>query len=370
MTEINHLFLKGNTGNAFTIRQAPFSNNAELLANKRLDRETDSFYYLTIQATNVEEQKTTTKILKVQVADKNDNAPVFQQSVYRHTIYSNITVGSQVYQVRAIDPDTGDNAQIRYSLHNLPAEFEIKPETGIILLKQKLRVDRTKAYTLIVEAKNGVHLTIATVQIVVVPVNEFRPFFQRLNYRVRVSEAVEVGTSIVRISAMDSDTGVLAKLTYTIINGSRATFEVDDNGDVRNIQSLFGMGGRVFNLKIGVHDGGNPPLHATQDAHVTITIVNMKRHKVKFDVPKYTIPVMENIPVSSSILTVRAVSGLSPENLDNLRNKDRKSNINSKRIAYSLTNKDPSSRFFRIGKYNGVLYTSREIDYEKHKEFR
>lgn len=207
---------------------------------------------------------------------------MFPNNDYRKTIYSNTSVGTEVFKVKAIDADTGDNAQIRYNLISSQAEFELMPKTGIILLKNKLRIDRTRAFTLIIVANNGIHKpAYATVQINVIAVNEFRPYFQRLNYRVLVTEAVEVNTSIVRISAMDGDTGLLARLTYTIINSSRSTFAVDENGDLRNIQPLFGMGGRVFILKVGVHDGGNPPLHALQDAKVTITVVKMKRQKTK-----------------------------------------------------------------------------------------
>ncbi|KXJ18697.1 fat-like cadherin-related tumor suppressor homolog isoform X2 [Exaiptasia diaphana] len=361
---------KGNVGNAFKILQFPYSNNASLVTNTRLDRENVSYYYLTIQATNVEERKTSTKTLRVQVVDRNDNAPVFPNPNYRKTIYSNISIGTEVFRVNAIDTDTGANAQIRYYLANHKAQFNIVPETGIIVLKQKLRIDRTLAYTLIVAAINGPHRAITTVRVNVIAVNEFRPYFQRLNYRVQVSEAVEIGTSVVRISAMDSDTGLFAKIRYTIINGSKTLFEVDENGDLRNLQSLFGMGGKRFTLKVGARDGGNPPLHALQDAKIVINVIRMDRHKVKFDVPKYNIPILENIPVGSSILTVRAISGLSPENLDNSRRAQRRFGKSSKRIVYTISNKDLSSRYFRIGKHTGTIYTNRKIDYEKNKEFR
>jgi len=269
--------------------------------------------------------------------------------------------------VNAVDIDTGANAQIRYYLVNRKIHFDIVPETGAIVVKQKLRIDRTLSYILIVEAINGPHSAITTVRLNVIAMNEFRPYFQRLNYRVRVSEAVEIGTSVVRISAMDSDTGLFAKLKYSIINGSRILFEVDQNGDLRNLQPLFGMGGKVFTLKVGIHDGGNPPLHALQDAKIVITIVSMKRYKVTFDVPKYSIPILENIPFGSSILTVRAVSGLSHE--DTTRRAQRRMGKRAKRIVYSIANQD-GVNFFRIDKHSGTIYTNRDIDYEKNKEFR
>ncbi|XP_031567536.1 protocadherin Fat 4-like isoform X2 [Actinia tenebrosa] len=354
---------RGNIANAFKLIQRPERGGASLVANVVLDRENVSYYYLIIQATNVDEQKISTTTLRVEVLDINDNGPKFLKSQYSTTINSNVSIGTEVLRVYAVDPDTGENAQIRYYLITYTQLFQILPETGTIIVKQRIQLDRTRTFTLIVAAINGEHRAVVSVNVQVVALNEFRPFFQRLNYQVSVSEAIKVGTSLIRISATDSDTGSFSQLKYSITSGNNNLFRIDDSGDVRTTKSLHSIGVKNFTLRISVRDSGNPPLKSVQSAKLVVLVTSMERYKVKFDVPLYTIAIMENIPVGSSILNVRAVSGLSASRPG--RQKENRKG----RIVYSIENKD-GAPFFRISKHTGAISTRRPFDYELQKEFR
>ncbi len=59
---------------------------------------------------------TTTVI--VRVSDQNDNAPVFKDPVYRLEVPENTNV-AVVHTVVAMDPDSGINGQIIYSIAGL-----------------------------------------------------------------------------------------------------------------------------------------------------------------------------------------------------------------------------------------------------------
>lgn len=99
-----------------------------------LDREQDSEYSLTIQASDGgTPPRTSIMEIDVTVTDQNDNDPEFEETSYRHTISENIDVGSTVITVHADDADEGTNAEVQYSMDNATLGlFQIDTSTGHI----------------------------------------------------------------------------------------------------------------------------------------------------------------------------------------------------------------------------------------------
>ena len=324
-----------------------------------------SWYNLTIQAFNTEENKTSTKVLSINVTDENDNAPVFPRTNYSVTIFSNLSSGSEIFRISATDADIGENARMRFYLLNHQSLFRMLPDSGTILLNQKVRVDSRRSYTLIVAARNGAHKTITSIKVRVLAVNEFRPFFEHLQYRIKVSEAMKSGNSVTKVLAKDFDYGTNGELNFSIIAGNASYFSIDDEGVVRTRESLLTLGGLNCSLTVIVSDLGTPPKRAKHIAKVFITIEEIRKHKVTFDLKEYHVTIAENTPVGSTILTVRAVTGVKRTRLDAERRLEKK----SKRVVYSIGNPDGNLKF-TIGKHTGIIKTKVAMDYEKVKEYR
>ena len=363
-------FLVGNTGNAFELRPHPSGRSASLLASKRLNRETKSLYNITIQAINADENKTSTKMIQIKVTDENDNAPVFSRHNYSVTIFSNFSSGSEVLRVNATDADVGENARIWFYLINHRNLFRLLPQTGTILLNQKIRVDRTHSYTLFVGANNGAHKTITTVRVRVLAMNEYRPFFENLKYTIHVSEALKTGNSVTKVLARDYDYGTNGELNFTIISGNKSYFRIDENGVVRTRESLLKLGGSNCTLTVVVSDKGTPPKRSTDKAQVFIIITEIKKDKVKFDLPIYHVSIAENTPIGATILVVRAVTGVKTTRIEGpTQLAERRLDRKSKRVVYSIGNAD-GYRYFSIGKHTGEIRTKVAMDYEKIKNYR
>ena len=361
------MFTTGNIGNAFELTHHPLGQSASLVATKRLDRETTPWYNLTILAKNTEENKTSTTVLSINVTDDNDNAPIFTRTNYSVTILSNRSSGSEIFRVSATDADVGDNARIRFYLLNHQSLFRMLSSSGTILLNQKLRVDRKRTYTLIIAARNGPHKTITFVSVRVLPVNEYRPFFENLQYRIKVSEAMKVGNSVIKVLAKDFDYGTNGELNFSIIAGNISFFSIDDTGVVRTRASLLTLGGKNSTLTVVVNDRGKPPKRATHIAKVFIIIEAIKKHKVTFDLKEYHVAIAENTPVGATILTVRAVFGRTK--VDEIPQAQRRLDKRSKRIVYSIGNA-LGNLAFTIGRHTGEITTKLNLDYEKIKEYR
>jgi len=366
---IKYTIVTGNTGNAFELRPHPLGQSASLVASKRLDREKMSFYNLTIQATNSEENKTSTKVILINVTDENDNPPIFSRTNYNVTVFSNLSSGSQVLRVSATDADVGENTRTRYYLLTHQSLFRMLPQSGTILLNQKVRVDRSRTFMLIVAARNGAHKTLTNVRVRVLPVNEYRPFFENLKYTIQVSEALKAENSVTKVLARDFDYGINGELNFTIIAGNTSYFKIDGEGVVRTRKSLLTLGGSNCTLTVVVSDKGTPPKRSKHIAKVFITIEEIKKHKVKFDLPVYHVAIAENTPVGATILTVRAVTGMKKTRIEEITQVERRLDKRSKRVNYSIGN--PEGRlYFTIGKHTGEIKAKVAMDYEKTKEYR
>lgn len=101
----------------------------------RLDAESQNTYILYVEVFNSTDgavfDKTT---VKIKIDDSNDNAPIFNQSLYTRvvTVEDSITFGSQILTVSASDHDTSTNAEVMYSLSLITPGFAINSTSGEI----------------------------------------------------------------------------------------------------------------------------------------------------------------------------------------------------------------------------------------------
>jgi hypothetical protein len=119
--EIVYSIVSGNKNTAFE-----FQANGQLIAKKKLDRETTASYSLVIQAKDKGTPSLFTRVpVQVAVLDKNDNTPQFTQDAYSCSIDENSASNSRVCFVRATDADIGKNGEVVYELVSPSNEFSV-----------------------------------------------------------------------------------------------------------------------------------------------------------------------------------------------------------------------------------------------------
>ncbi|XP_025754797.1 protocadherin gamma-C3-like [Oreochromis niloticus] len=96
------------------------SKYAEMVLQMQLDREKVSRLSLKLIAVDGgNPQRSGTANIDINVLDVNDNAPVFNQSVYKATVIENAAKGTNIVTVNATDADSGSNGYITYSISNV-----------------------------------------------------------------------------------------------------------------------------------------------------------------------------------------------------------------------------------------------------------
>uniref|UniRef100_A0A8C3VLH9 Cadherin-related family member 2 n=1 Tax=Catagonus wagneri TaxID=51154 RepID=A0A8C3VLH9_9CETA len=178
------------------------------------------------------------KEMQVIVEDRNDNAPVFQNTDFSTTISETLPIGSEVFSVLAVDKDTGSSGAVVYSIERvIPSSdgseylFRILP-SGSIILNGNLSYNNKSAFyqlelkacdsggpynnSIVVQCSSPVFVSIS-----VIDQPDLDPQFVREFYSASVAEDAPQGTSVLKVEAMDGDRGINDLVIYSISNSTR-----------------------------------------------------------------------------------------------------------------------------------------------------
>ncbi|XP_059201528.1 protocadherin-19 isoform X1 [Centropristis striata] len=260
-------------------RLQEYESFSTILVDGRLDREQKDTYNLTIQAEDSGMPPLrATKSLVVKVTDENDNPPHFLKPHYQEMVMENNLPGSCLLAVSAEDPDLGMNGTVSYSI--VPGEIKhmdvntyvsINP-SGRIYSMRSFDHEYTRTFDFKVLARDNGNPSLssnATVRIVVLDVNDNTPVMTNpplVNGTAEVSipRNAGVGYMVTQVKADDYDEGENGRLTYTISEGDRAFFEIDQvNGEVRSTR-MFGENVKsTYEITVVARDHGKPSLSAS-----------------------------------------------------------------------------------------------------------
>lgn len=239
-------------------------NTGELKITGQLDRERVEKYTLNLTAYDLGvPQRFTSHVLGITILDENDNVPKFDRVAYSFFLPESVANGTDVYQLRAVDPDQGRFGVISYSLATDTNDFSLDSSSGQLSVSHLLDYESVDVYELRVVATDGGGLTAQTyVMVQVADVNDCPPRFSRnTDLTIKVAEDLPVGSLVTLINAYDADS---TKLRYSIDDEESASFSIDDDsGAVRLSKLLDYEIVPIFNISVTATDDGLPPLSTT-----------------------------------------------------------------------------------------------------------
>lgn len=192
---------------------------------------------------------------------------------------------------------------------------------------------------------------ITTLTITITDVNDHTPNFSSGScYPLAIPENNEKAV-IHTVVASDSDVGKNGQITYAITSGNfENKFFIDSNTGELTALSLDRESKSRYYLTITAQDHGSPTLKST--CNITVVVEDKNDNDPKFDSPKYSATIPENIPMDTSVLKVYA--------------SDADIGVNS-RLIYSLANE--SQWLFRIDNKTGVITTAGVFDRERQSVY-
>ncbi|XP_034179895.1 DE-cadherin [Osmia lignaria lignaria] len=146
------------------------------------------------------------QVFRIEIADKNDNAPHFTQAVYTaNSILENANINAPVTEVKALDSDTASPVTYSIIYGNTDDSFYIEDTTGKIRVKKPLDYEKITEYNLTVRAFDGVYNDTAQVKIFIENVNDNPPVFEDFNKNPTIKEETLVEGCITTVVAYDPD---------------------------------------------------------------------------------------------------------------------------------------------------------------------
>ncbi|KAM8732191.1 protocadherin gamma-A11-like isoform 34-T34 [Acanthopagrus schlegelii] len=336
----------------------------EMILHTSLDREKQEEHKLTLTAFDGgNPQKSGSVKINVVVLDANDNAPVFNQAVYRVTVSENAPRGTVILTVSATDNDKGGNEEIMYSFsqHTDSASslFDIDPHSGEMTVIGVLDYEKAKHYEIDLEATDKGGLADACkVLIEVTDQNDNAPIISIISLSNPIPEDSAPDTVIAMLNIKDLDSGkngqvkclISADLPFKIKSSSTNFYSLmsDDVLDRETVSE--------YNITIIAMDEGSPPYSSNKTINLRISDVN--DHAPMFPRPLMTAFITENNSPGMSLISVKATD---------------KDSGNNARISYFLEdtqlNGMSASAYFSVHAESGEILAVRSFDYEQTKEF-
>ncbi|NXH79503.1 PCDB8 protein, partial [Hydrobates tethys] len=266
---------------SFSLRSA-YKNYYELVTVSALDREETARYILTVTAADVGSPPlTTTQTFTVDISDVNDNAPVFNQTLYTMYVHENNVPTVLIGAVSATDADVGPNAKVIYSLAPAhPTErapcscISVNSENGHVFVLRSLDYEQVRQIEVLVSASDAGSPPLSanvTVHLVVVDENDNAPLVLHPSQdssppsNELVPMSAEAGYLITKVVAIDADSGQNSWLSYHLLRASDpGLFAVGtQSGEVRLRRAVTERDAVKQKLVILVRDNGRPALSAT-----------------------------------------------------------------------------------------------------------
>ena len=283
---------------------------------------------------------------------RDEQPPVFVSEPYSTSIIETRAIGSQVYQVTAIDTDL--RGSIVYGVagdFRAPYYFDIDSNDGTISVKSDLRLESSSiaSYNLIVTARDSLSpakVATATVLITVIR-NPSTPVFGLTAYQTTVSEYLSLGTVIFNISATDPD-GDTVRYSFipqndqfnpNINKGLDYFYILETSGLVYLKQPLTNdvTDDSRYTMTVQARDQ-RIPNERFATAPVTVFVTRTRNPPVFVQTP-YVKTVSENDPVGLSVYRVSATD----------------SDLQG-RIMYDVIGDDVAPYYFRLNTTSGEVH--------------
>ncbi|XP_065591109.1 protocadherin alpha-3-like [Cyrtonyx montezumae] len=340
-----------------------------LVMTKSLDRESLSEHRLVLTASDGGRPALTGTVqLVISVQDANDNAPQFNQSVYKVQLPEDAPEGTLVVRVGATDLDEGINQDFSYSIvSSVPASrrdaFSVDPRTGEIRLRERLDYEDIRICELQIEAKDEGFNPLSghcKVVVQVLDVNDNAPEVWVTSLSVPVSEDAALGTVVALLSVSDRDSGPNGRVRCAVRPpspfGLVATFAGSYSLVLR--EALDRERVSEYEVEVRAEDGGAPPLRAIRGLRVPVSDVN--DNAPAFAQAVYTVLARENNAAGAELARLWA------------RDPDEAGNG---RVSYSVAEGGagsgsgsgwrPASSYVSVDAESGRLRALRPLDYEE-----
>ncbi|XP_055449636.1 protocadherin Fat 1 isoform X3 [Psammomys obesus] len=289
------------------VRSFPGSKAFKVKAIGAIDWDSHPYgYNLTLQAKDkgMPPQFSPVKVIHV-ISPQFRAGPVkFETDVYRAEISEFAPPHTPVVLIKAVP----SYAHLRYVFKSTPGKpkFSLNHNTGLISILEPIKRQHTSHFELEVTTSDRKASTRVVVK--VLGTNSNPPEFTQTAYKASFDENVPIGTTVLKVSAVDPDEGENGYVTYSIANLNHVPFVIDHfTGTVSTSENLdYELMPRVYTLRIRASDWGLP-YRREVEVLATITLNNLNDNTPLFEKINCEGTIPRDLGVGEQITTVSAI---------------------------------------------------------------
>ncbi|XP_069025546.1 protocadherin Fat 2 [Embiotoca jacksoni] len=320
---------------------------------RQLDAARRSNYNLTVHVTDGHHSATTQAY--VRVLDMNEHRPVFLKPLYEVRVPEDTSPWKDILQISAQDADA--NSKLLFSIHSSlhpdsTKFFHLDPKSGVLVMTEELDYEMISVHTLIVMVRDQeipVKRNFAKVVVHVEDCNDHTPAFLSPRYEASISNLAPTGSRVVRVKALDKDTGSNADISYFLHSGNTDNiFSVDPElGSISVSKPLDLQPQDQFHLTVKATDQGFPQRSDLCSVHVRVLVSDQTPPTFPSD--EYLTEISESSALGSPVVTVLASSPAA--------------------VHYGIESGNPNGTFY-MNPYTGLISTQTHLDFEKRDSYK
>ncbi|XP_036380429.1 protocadherin alpha-2-like isoform X8 [Megalops cyprinoides] len=254
--------------------------------------------------------------VEINVIDINDNAPSFPVKTFVLNITENALPDDKFPLPVADDPDVGGNSVKSYKLS--PNEhFSLDVQSGgeqsvsaeLVLQKALDREKQSVIQLLLTAVDGGKPARSGSLQITVnvLDINDNNPVFSKSLYKVKVSENVPHGSTLITLNATDFDEGLNSEIVYSFVGlgnmKGAGIFAINpDSGEIKVTGKLDYEDSPVFELRVQAKDKGHSP--KSTHCKVLIEVLDVNDNAPEISVTSLKSTVREDVKTGTAVALI------------------------------------------------------------------
>lgn len=294
--------------------------------------------------------------VRIAVTEENHHTPEFSQSQVSATVPESVAVGTAIRTLSARDKDRETNGVVTYNITsgNDGGLFSIDGRSGVLALAKPLDFEEKQQHNLRVSATDGgwiAKTSYVSVTVHVTDVNDNPPVFRPDEYFPVVQENVPSGTTVVKMSASDGDSGANAVMAFVIQSSDSDLFVIDPNTGTITTQGFLDYEAKqVYHLTVKAFNV--PDEERCSFANVNIQLKGANEYVPRFVSKQYYFEVSEAAPRGTVVGEVFA--------------SDRDQGDDG--VVYYLIFGKSRKKGFGINRTSGQIYVTGALDREKEEK--
>ncbi|XP_074530017.1 protocadherin alpha-8-like isoform X4 [Halichoeres trimaculatus] len=253
--------------------------------------------------------------LDITITDTNDNAPVFSEALQSLDVAENTLPGVKFGLIEATDLDVGKNDVSTYrlskndyfSLENHKGEESV---SAVLVLQKSLDREKDSVLKLTLTAVDGgspARSGTSNIIINVLDINDNHPVFSKSLYKVKVSENLPIGSTVIVLNATDADEGLNSEIEYSLRKKGQDRvlnlFEIDSKTGAILVKGKIDYEENpAFEIHAQASDKGHPPISA--QCKVLVEVVDLNDNAPEVTVTSLLNTVKEDAEAGTAIALV------------------------------------------------------------------